>query len=121
MALKNAPITTPESNRTRVSMPRPEVPDMASTRTMASTAPTNAATGSAKIDVAVRPRTMAPTAPTAAPLDTPRTYGSARGFLRRAWKTAPLTASPAPTNAAKAIRGTRRLITMVYTVVSALP
>lgn len=48
------------------------------------------------------------TAPTAAPLETPRIYGSAKGFLRRAWKVTPETERPAPTKPARMARGKRR-------------
>src|SRR3989304_2241185 len=43
-----------------------------------------------------RPAIWASTAPRAAPLATPSTAGSARGFRVRAWKATPATASPPP-------------------------
>jgi len=72
-ALKNAPMTTPESRSTRVSNPPLPAPAIARTRTIASIAPPKADSGSATSEVAVMPKTRAMTAPTAAPLEIPST------------------------------------------------
>jgi hypothetical protein len=59
-------------------------------------------------EAVLNPIMMAAIAPTAAPLETPRMYGSARGFLRRACKIAPDTERPAPTKPANKALGNRR-------------
>jgi hypothetical protein len=50
---------------------------------------------------------MLAVAPSVAPLDTPRIYGSAIGFLQMACITQPTTESPIPTNTARMVRGSR--------------
>src|SRR4051812_7936869 len=52
-------------------------------------------------------KAIASIAPSAAPLDTPSVSGVARGFLSRAWKMAPASASELPTSAAARTRGRR--------------
>ena len=58
------------------------------------------------------PRAVTAKAPSAAPPETPRMYGSASGFRRIAWKTAPAAPRAAPVMAASRMRGsrTRRII-----------
>src|SRR5438876_6760047 len=76
---------------------------------MATSAPTNASTGTG-----LNPRTLKlndsrkPSAPpSAAPPETPSAYGSASGLRSRPWKSTPALASAAPTMAAPATRGRR--------------
>ena len=81
------------------------------TRATARSAPRKAApaTGTT-VRLAARapvPRLSTAAAPRAAPPDTPRRAGSARGFRRRAWRSAPARARAAPTSAAKRARGRR--------------
>jgi len=59
------------------------------------------------------PASMPIIAPMAEPPEMPRMYGSARGFLRSAWKTSPPRESVAPTRAARSTRGKRILQIMV--------
>ena len=60
------------------------------------------------------PNTWASTTPNAAPLETPRTEGSASGLRVRAWKPAPATARAPPASSAAAMRGRRRLSTTTW-------
>ena len=53
---------------------------MRNTSSIDATAPANAASGSAHTKRSESPVTTVNTAPAAAPLDTPRMYGSASGF-----------------------------------------
>src|SRR5262245_29513333 len=53
------------------------------------------------------PNVIASIAPNAAPADTPRVNGVARGFRSRPWKTTPADASVAPTRAPASVRGRR--------------
>ena len=57
---------------------------------------------------------MATVAPVDAPDEIPKIYGSARGFLTMACIMTPLTASPAPTRAAKMTRGIRNIHTISF-------
>ncbi|GAF92505.1 unnamed protein product [marine sediment metagenome] len=63
-----------------------------------------------------RPKTIPIMAPTAAPLETPRIKGSARGFLRRAWNTTPPRESVKPTSPANKILGNRILNRIIHAV-----
>ncbi len=64
---------------------------------------------------------MTPTvAPSAAPPDVPITYGSASGFLKRAWKRTPAADSAAPIRAAVTTRGNRTSSTIVASVADQL-
>ena len=76
--------------------------------------PANATTGNAKTPAPAihcgihnPPKTIATDAANAAPLDTPIKPGSARGLRNKPCMQAPATANPAPTKAAKHVRGKR--------------
>jgi hypothetical protein len=73
-------------------------------------APTVGANGRAKIKEALG-RAMAPTitkdAPKAAPEETPKVYGSAKGLSKSPWKTAPESPKAAPAKRAVTRRGRR--------------
>ena len=69
--------------------------------------PTNATNGCTKSVVEVRPSSTASATANAAPLDTPIRLGSASGLRKMPCSAAPETPSPAPTSAARTMRGTR--------------
>ena len=60
------------------------------------------------------PIKIATVAPVDAPDEIPKIYGSASGFLTMACIMTPLTASPAPTKAAKITRGIRNIHTISF-------
>jgi len=75
-------------------------------------APANAKTGTEQDELTVNAKRLmlnkiAIEAPKAAPADTPRVYGSAKGFNNIPWNTAPDMDNPAPTMAAVKILGKR--------------
>ena len=69
-------------------------------------APVNAKAGT-ETKAALKFNKIAIHAPKAAPADTPRVYGSARGFNSIPWNKAPDTARAAPTAAQVSILGSR--------------
>src|SRR2546426_1597506 len=73
----------------------------------ASSAPQKAASGNAIADVTAMPEMNTITAPSTAPEATPTTLGSASELRNNPCINAPAIASPAPTNAATIVRGTR--------------
>jgi len=75
-------------------------------------APANAKTGTEQDEMPANAKRLilnkiAIEAPKAAPADTPRVYGSAKGFNNIPWNTAPDMDNPAPTMAAVKILGRR--------------
>src|SRR5439155_437128 len=90
-------VSTPPARSTVSTVVRP--PSLASrhTRTIATSAPANAASGTT---VAVAPAATAMTAPSDAPAEVPVTNGSASGLRKRPWSRAPAPASAPPTSAA---------------------
>src|SRR2546425_8466868 len=77
--------------------------------TIVAPAPRNANRWSAEkpANAQLIPICRARTAPRAAPLETPRMYGSARGFRSRAWSATPTAAKLAPTRKANRTLGSR--------------
>ncbi len=59
-------------------------------------------------------------APSAAPAEVPRKYGSAIGFLSKPWKSTPLAARLAPTNAAAITLGKRISMRIMASMVGSL-
>ena len=83
-AEKNAPVTTPANKRTRTSIFWLWLEETANTMDIAKRDPIKAAAGRVHAYEATNPRERTNTAPVAAPLEIPRMYGSARGFLSKA-------------------------------------
>src|SRR3989475_12480051 len=67
------------------------------------------------------PICKARTAPRAAPLETPRMYGSARGFRSRAWSATPTAAKQAPTRKANRTLGSRTSSTITLRLTPEAP
>ena len=79
---------------------RPLIRPRAMTAARAAMAPASAANGNSpmpKAVLAAKPMKMAREAPQAAPVDTPRVKGSARGLRKIPWKAVPATARDMPT------------------------
>src|SRR5439155_6666273 len=91
--------------------------------TIVAPAPKNANRWSAEKPANAQPIPIcrARTAPRAAPLDTPRMYGSARGFRSRAWSATPTAAKLAPTRKANRTLGKRTSSTITLRLTPETP
>src|SRR3989339_244652 len=102
-AEKKAPIITPERSR-RFGSSSPNFFPKTKTRSITRIDPPKANTC---VPMKLNPNRKERTAPKVPPLEMPRMYGSASGFISIAWKTAPAIDSPPPTAIAKRMRGRR--------------
>ncbi len=101
LTVNNNPITAPQPaasttpvSRVRIAVHSPPTLDRKNTKMIETSAPVKAIKFTAITD---KPRRMAVNANTAAPPETPRIYGSARGFLSNTCIRQPANASIPPT------------------------
>ena len=118
MAARNRLTATPASSSAAIEK-RPPTEATANTSASAPAEPANAIAGSASGNTACAPIAIAITAPSAPPVDTPMMPGSAIGLRNRPCITAPAVPRAAPTNSARAMRGSRMVSTMARSVAPA--